>query len=256
MPDQNIKYTLYLDASGDPGWPQPWGISPNKFYIIGGIVLDPVKESVAVTDLKTIVEKHFENIQKPDELKYAWVVNGGKTPFNLLDETKRKNLADDIFLLIKRLEPKILCTVVDKEKLKRRYGERAFDPKTYAILSTLVRFSMTLKREKKFGEVIMDDENAVKDKQLQEFINKRRKHGAILRGLMYNPLASEKLEPLINSLLFTKSEDSAGIQLADFAIKTVWFKYAYGKDRRFSEIQHLFDKSPSGKQYEPCLIPQ
>jgi hypothetical protein len=250
------KYTLYLDASGDPGWPLPWGKSSNKLYVLGGVILTPQQESIARTNMKSLIDKHFPSASKPPELKYTWIAEGRPRPFDTLAPLQRKKLADDVFDLLLFLKPTLMCTVVDKEKMKQRYGGNAYYPKNYAFISTISRFSMTLKRGDNIGEVIMDDEQAYRDTQLKEKIAEKRRDGAIIRGHQYDPRYSEHFEPIINSLLFSKSEESPGIQLADFVAKTAWYHFAYNKSDRFTQIKHLFDRSAQGRVFEPCVIPQ
>ena len=82
-----------------------------------------------------------------------------------------------------------------------------------------------------------------------------RRKDTIIRGQTYNPRYEEHLEPIINSMLFTKSEDSIGVQLADFVAKTMWFKWVNQKEHRFDQIEKLFFRLDGSSFTEPCIIP-
>jgi hypothetical protein len=248
-----IKYTLYLDASGDFGWRPPYGNSQSKFYVLAGLALTPEAEYKAKTELPNIVDKYFTS--KPKELKYTYIISNKIEPFKSLDENQRKALSDDIFTLILEMSPILFATVVDKEKLKERYGDRAYDPKYLSLISTISRFSMMLKRNSDTGQVIMDDEHARKDKDLQKTIHKLRANDTIIRSRNYNPPSIERLERITNSILFSHSEASEGIQLADFIAKVVWIKYTHAKINRFMQIEKLFDHNEY-RYFDPCLIPK
>lgn len=249
-----IKYTLYLDASGDSGWFAPYGNSSNKFYVLGGLALSPEAEYSAKVKLAEIVNKHF-SLVKPKELKYTYIISNKVEPFKFLNENQRKALADDVFSLISELSPVLFSTVIDKEKLKIKYGEYAYDPKYLSLVSTVSRFSMMLKRNSCTGQVIMDDEHARKDKDLQKSIHELRGDDTIIRSSRYNPRSKERLERIINSILFSHSEASEGIQLADFIAKVVWIKYTYGKQDRFNQIEKLFDHNEY-RYFDPSLVPK
>ncbi len=245
------KYTLYLDASGDSGWVAPNGTSKFKYYVLGGLIVTPEQESQMIVGYNMLMEKHFSlPLSKPFELKYTYITSSVKEPFKLMTEEQKKALADDVFKLIINLNPILIATIVDKERLKNRYGIGAYNPTHYALRATAVRFSMTLKGLEGIGEIIMDEDKT----DLQTFLSRARRGDLTIRGWRYNPRYSEFLEPIINSLLSTKSEDSVGIQLADFVVKTLWFKYVYDKGDRFSQIEPLFFRL-KGRRVEPSVVP-
>ena len=57
-------YTLYLDASGDPGWPTPFGKSPLIYYVMAGIALSPASDHIAHEETIRILETYI-----PPEIK-------------------------------------------------------------------------------------------------------------------------------------------------------------------------------------------
>lgn len=251
----HTKYTLYLDASGDPGWPVPYGKSPHNFYVLGGLVLTPEAEAIVKEEIQILIRTYILPSARTKELKYTPLI-GGYAQFKHLQPVQRKELADKVFSLIDRVKPVIMATVIDKTRLKQKYGDCAYDPKVLAFQGIIARYSMNLKRCSTYGEIIMDDEEITKDNELQKYLGSLKTHGAIIRGRSYNPFCSERYEPLLNSLpLFSSSQESPGIQLADFVVKAVWMQYVKGTSYRFEQIRP-FLSSANGKVFEPSVFPK
>src|SRR6266705_1172975 len=98
-------FLLYLDASGDPGWPPPIGKSANQYYVLGGLALEERAWSEADSKSKSVIAKHFPfGSPLPRELRYTSLI-AGAPPFHRLKRIERKRLADEVFDLIASLEP-------------------------------------------------------------------------------------------------------------------------------------------------------
>jgi hypothetical protein len=165
-------------------------------------------------------------------------------------------MANEIFDLLLRLKPVLFATVVNKVRMKERYGVNAYDPKVYAIQATIHRFAMFLKRQTDgIGNVMMDTEEYKRDHLLQEMVRTFKRTGIIMRGWMYQPRYEEKLERILNTIAFSDSDLSSGIQLADVCSRTTWQRYEHGLARRFSQLSPLWNREGQ-LVYEPSIVPK
>jgi len=243
-----MMHLLYLDASGDPGWPPPYGRSNNKWYVLAGICLeektwDPVNE-----EFKQLVEKYFPDPStKPGELKYS-ELHSGVPPYDQLSESERKQLADDIFELIIRWNPVLFATAINKKKHKERYGESAFSPVICSLRLIAPRFEKYLERIDGKGILVMDAEQSRREKKMRRLISEGRKYGIVLKSISNPFLTNTRLPRIVEGIMFVYSEDSPGIQLADFCSHATWLHFEKSKSDRFNQIEHLFD-SHQGKIY-------
>src|SRR5437016_13596305 len=167
---------IYLDSSGDPGWPAPFGKSVPNWYVVSGLVLAPEADHNAHLEVERILTKYIPDSQRNSypvdhyEIHYHKLA-AGRNLFSHMDHPARKQISDEIFALIKSLNPVLFATAINKIQLKRVYGWRAFDPKILALQATIHRFSMYLDREHKLGSIVVDEEEYKRDRQLQAKIH-------------------------------------------------------------------------------------
>ena len=252
-------YTLYLDASGGKGWPWPYGKDEHKYYVLAGLALPMEQEGLAQYGVSTILQKYLgppTKGLKKYELHYNALMRGYAPYYDELDDDLKLPMADAIFRLIDELEPILFATVIDKAKHKRKYGDRAYPVTSLSLRDTMMRFDWTLQTlGNSTGQVIMDSEALKTDKHLQVMIYGFRHTGAAIRGENYQPLEDTYFERIINTTMFAPSETSPGIQLSDFIAYATWVNFERNKNRRYSEIRHLF-YSRDGKQIEPAVTPK
>lgn len=247
--------TLYLDASGDTGWTNPFGKSKTEWYVLGGIVLTPEADLEAHKETCRILEKYIPEevrVKFPDrlyELHYLDIIRG-QSLFSHLQREQLKALSDEVFNLIIRLKPVLFATAINKTQLKRVYGNNAHIPNRLAMRATIGRFSMYLNRESRIGTVTYDAEEYRKDKSLQEMIMSFRRYGIVLTGENYRPFRDDNLRNLLNTINMAPSETSPSIQLADFCSRAVWQHFEHGKSNRFNQISFLGDGG-----FEPSIVP-
>lgn len=255
-----IHYTLYLDSCGDPGWCSPNGKSNVKHYVIAGLALTSGSNLTANTEIERILNKYIPLAswtapKYKREICYHHLIRG-KGLFEKLDHPQRLAMANEIFDLLSQLKPVLFATVVDKVRMKERYGVNAYDPKIYGIQATMHRFAMFLKRQTNgVGTVVMDSEEYRKDHLLQEMVRTYKSTGVIIRGWNYQPMHEEHLERILNTIAFSDSDLSAGIQLADVCCRTVWQHYENAKSIRFAQLVTFWNRDPF-RVFEPSLIPK
>lgn len=254
----NIKsYTLYLDTTGNLSWTPPWGKSNIQWYVVAGLAITPKPDLRAYKETNGILKKYIPRTEwhSPKfELCYHHLMRG-KGIYSTISHPQRLAMANEVFGLILSLEPTLFATAIDKLRLKQRYGDRAFDPKLLGIRATIHRFSMFLKRQNAVGVATMDAEEYRKDRLIQEMVRTFKKTGIIIRGRSYQPMYIEKIDRVLNTINFTDSIMSAGIQLADFCSRTTWQHYERSKSNRFNQLAPLWDRV-GNRVYEPSVFPK
>ena len=249
--------TLYLDSAGDPGWPPPFGKSKLQWYVVAGVALTPEADLHAYEETDKILKKYIPSTEwhSPKfELCYHDLIRG-KGIYSTLSHPQRLSMANEVFDLLLNLEPVLFATAINKLRLKQRYGANAYPPKSLSIRATIHRFAMFLKRKNMVGSVIMDEEEYRKDRKLQLMVRTFKRKGIIIRGWAYQPIYVEKIDRVLNTINFTPSVTTPGIQLADFCSRSVWQHFERGKSRRFHQLSPLWDRSDS-IIYEPSVFPK
>jgi hypothetical protein len=251
--------TLYLDASGDPGWPKPFGNSRTEWYIVSGLVLSPANDFIAKETSDKILKKYIRENERRKfppkfyEINYHDIIRG-KNLYGSLEDIRRKTLSDEIFDLLKSLKPILFATASNKTQLKRVYGSQAYHPRVLGLRATIHRYAMYLERINEIGSIVVDQEEYRKDKELQAMVQDFRRDGITIRGDNYQPMVENKLRRILNTISFTPSHLSIGLQLADVCSRVTWFHFERNKSMRFNQISSLWDRE-SEKIYEPSIIP-
>ncbi len=234
-------HLLYLDASGDSVWPPPYGPSPNRWYVLLGLSLEENAWIQAHEKTTSLLRKFLPSVT-PRELKYSALI-AGAPPYEKLSRLQRKELADAVFGLILELKPVLFAAAIDKLSHKRQYGGNAYSPHVWALQLIAPRFHKYLDRIKALGIFVMDAEERKRDTMLKELIQDAREQGIVLKTPYRPLLTNTNLPRIIESVLFAKSDDSPGLQLADFAGHAVWRHFERKQSDRYNQIYRLFDEN-------------
>ncbi|MFB6162408.1 MAG: DUF3800 domain-containing protein [Halococcoides sp.] len=249
----NNKY-LYLDESGDPGWPSGYGGKSSRYFIYSGVTLTGEQNYEVKDRLTKILSNHFRDHDTPEEVHYADAVHAnGK--YSQLSDPELSELRDDIFNLILDTEPTLMASVVDKVKMKERYGSDANNPKRYGLRATVDRFHKHLDEHDSVGTITIDSAERTLDRQLRELIYNAQEDGISLPGARYK--SDTTLPRIMDTITMTPSEMSPGIQLADVVAYQVYGEYTHsGSSHGFESLEHLF-RDPSGTTFtEPSVFPE
>lgn len=249
----DAKY-LYLDESGDPGWPSGYGGNSRQYFIYAGVILDNEQNFEAKDRLTKIISDHFGAHDSPEEVHYADAVHGNGL-YGQLSNDELGDFREDVFDLILDLEPKLMASVVDKERLKERYGSDAKNPKKLGFRATIDRFHKHLNEHDAVGTVTIDSAERTYDRQLREMIYEAQDDGISLPGADYK--SDTTLPRIMDTVTMSPSEMSAGIQLADVVAYQVYGEYSYsGTSHGYEALDHLF-RDPSGTSFvEPSVFPR
>ncbi|MCH7647327.1 MAG: DUF3800 domain-containing protein [Thaumarchaeota archaeon] len=238
--------TLYMDSSGDQGWPNPFGRSETIWYTVGGIVLTPEQDLAIKTETTEILKKFIEDDMRSNfpssyyELHYLDLMCGNNI-YNKLEKIDRRKMADEVFALIKEIKPIVIATSINKLQMRKVYEDNAKHPKTLAVGSVISKFSMHLTRNNKIGTVVYDEEEYRNDVLMRRMVSSFRRVGTEIKGWNYLPRKTDKLTNVLNTINLCPSELSPGIQLADFIARSVWQHYEKQKNRRYEELNSLWD---------------
>ena len=249
MRDVTDVYFMFVDASGDPG--QFMGEN-TRFYVLSGLILIPEKWYEAYNGVLEIMSKFFPKVDltRRPELHINHL-RRGKGIYGRLDRDKRKLMTDAVYNLIVKIKPTIISIVVDKEKYFAKYAQP--EPAKHTSFQYLMdRYERFLSRRDSYGILVYDYEGK-RDKYIREMLEEAR----LIGSYDFRLLAHWKYKRIVETIFFTESETSIGLQLADFVAYAIFVCYEKKYCERFNQLQPLFDKSPSGsiENYGLKVIP-
>jgi len=230
---------LFVDESGDPGNPN---IHPaaTKFLIVGGIVLSE-RNWLRLRD-EAVALKRQHKISPERELKWTHLRSPRKgISLEHLDFEKRRVFAKDFFSLIKKVRgSRIITVIVKKGKLykRRQVGFSTIDLYAEAYSVLLERFEYYLEDKRDLGLVIHDFTSNFDETE------KMRRVG---RKIIKNGTRWAKMTNLFETFLFVPSEQSIGVQAADFIVGAV-SRWQNAKDEQYLKIiKDKFLRNKKGK---------
>ena len=235
-------YFLFADASADPGWPKPYGASPSKYYVLAGLCIPETKVRDMESLLDSVKQKHIlAKGLKLKEFKYSALIAAKSEPWKNLTDVERKQVADDIFDALLKLDPVIFAIVIDKlaHRAKYNYPHR---PDTLSMRFLMPRYQKFLDRKSEKGVIIIDPSTKNSDDEIKQMLSDSKKSGVVLQSFLSpDPFRTNTKLPSVTSTFFSPSEDSAGIQFVDFIAYSIWSHFERRKSTRFGQIKPFFD---------------
>jgi len=221
-----------LDASGDPGWPQPHGKSSTEWYVLGGLSFEEQLWDQANASVEQVLSRYFPSQRLGKELRYTRL-HAGAPPYDQLTQAQRKQLADDVFNLVLNLKPVLFAVAINKSQHKNRYADRTILPDVLALRFIAPRFHKYLERIKGRGIFVMDEEERQREKRMRQLIAESKEYGIMLKSPLRPFLIDTRLPRIVEGIMFVSSKDSPAMQLADFCTHSVWLHFEEGKTSRF-----------------------
>lgn len=154
----------------------------------------------------------------------------GKAPFDYIDF---KQLTDDIAQFLSQAHITLFGIAIDKVK----YSKRGYGPINTIVNKALEeivnRFHIWLQRQQTFGLIVSGASTKGFDTSIRSAYEYFRQ-----RSTTY-----VTLNRIIDTIFFTPSETSIGIQMADFVSYAIKRNYEYGDNKVFDQLERNFDNS-------------
>lgn len=225
---------MYIDESGDTA---PISQGGKKFLsLTGGIIFEedlPVVEE----NLRKIKTKYFHNPDieiKSNFLRYANPDLKESSPIKLNDRAKYDELEADMTKFLKDIPITLYSVVIDKAAYWAQYPSQS--PYDIAYVFLLERLQKYLESVKAYGICIIDPREGQVEKNfigqdLDRLHNKMRHDPS---GIL------NKCPNIVERLLFSTSDKTVGIQIADLYCYPIFHIFEYDKQKgeywRFDEL--------------------
>ena len=220
------RYRLYLDESGDHVYRETNEIAHRYLCLLGCWFRNPdyLKFHEALEGLKT---RHLPH--HPDEpviLHRDDMINARKAFKNLRDHATRERFDSELLQVIQTGEFRVVAVVIDKQELRRSYGEAASHPYHLGLGFLLQRFAGFLNHVNRVGDILGESRGGKEDRLLKESYTRVFERGVWMTKAQafQSALTSRELK------LKPKGANIAGLQLADLLGHPVkqWVLKYYG----------------------------
>ena len=226
-------YMIFVDESGDPGYPNDgdwnrWG--GTRVYVRVGAVIHGWKWKAWNKRMEQI--KRNRGLGWDSELK-ASHIRRGKGAFVGWDEPRRKWFMKEVLQLIgANLDITLLGVVIDKTRVDTRMRDRIVKPEIRSMEHLLERYNLFLNHQRdKSGIVVLDTVHGVNDDNIRHFQSYLQAHSEHLRPLR-----------IVEGTFFAKSHTSNMVQVADICSNFLYRNEvgAAGGQREFRYIYPRF----------------
>lgn len=227
---------MYIDESGDT---IPLSQNGKKFLVLTGCIIDENNIPEIELQFREIKKSFYrdENIEiKSNFLRYANPDLEESSPLKLNSREKYNELEGKITDFLKRIKIDLYSVVIDKKAYWNQYPSQ--NPYNIAYVFLLERFQKYLLEKNSHGICIIDPREGQVEKhymgnELSRIHNKMRWEDTDLWRSCPN---------IIEKLLFSQSDTTIGIQLADLYCYPIFNIFEYNKTKeeywRFSELSY------------------
>lgn len=229
-------YLMYIDESGDTISISQKG---KKFLVLSGCVIHEEEIPKIEEQFRKIKYEYYQNYDveiKSNFLRYANPDLVENSPLKLNSRQKYDALEKDISDFLKSINATLYSIVIHKDSYWDRYP--AQNPYHIAYIFLLERFQKYLSSHNSLGICIIDPREGQTEKHfignelnsLHEMM--RHEDGAVWR----------KCPNIIEKLLFSQSDKTVGIQIADLFCYPIFHVFEYNKTKdeywRFRELSY------------------
>jgi hypothetical protein len=229
---------FYVDESGDTVALSQGG---KKYLVLTGTIIDESDYLAIEESLRSIKQKYYGNADiefKSNFIRYANPdLPGGKSPLKLHDRQKYNELEADLTEFLISINATNISVVIDKAEFWKKFPSQ--NPYDTAYVFLVERFNRYLQDTESLGMVIIDPrEGRVEKVFVGDHL--RDVHASMRHRAPFFTSLSSKTDRIIERLLYSASEDTIGIQIADLYCYPVAHVYEYNKKAneywRFAEI--------------------
>ena len=230
-------YFLFLDESGTPPKPDK---AEGKYLIIAGVIIPEGAWHGIAKDYKKATRK------VRGELKWKHFGLGNENnSISHLSQAEKQTLRNEIFhILTSRRAVKLICCVTSIAAAYARptiHDQDDVYHLTYKGVSERFQYFLQdatrVTGQTQYGLVVSDHRMSADDKKL------RTRHHELVEG--GEPFAS-KYDNIIETIFFSPSQVSVGLQLADMVAGAVHRSFHNGEHRFAEMIKPVFRTAPNG----------
>lgn len=230
-------YFMYIDESGDTA---PISQGGTRFLVLTGCIVRDIDRVRIELDLRSIKRQYFqdEDVEiKSNFLRYANPDVSIGSPLKLHDRDQYNQLENALANYLKNLPVEIISVVIDKPEYWKKYPSQ--NPYEIAYLYLLERFQMFLKSENAIGICMIDPREGQVEKTFIGDSSARIHHMMRWKDGGHT-MPWKKCENIVERLLYTTSESTIGIQVADLYCYPIFHVLRFNKSRdeywRFKDI--------------------
>ncbi len=225
--------------------PKPNSVCKVKYFVLAGVAIPEDQWRGIAQELKKLME--YYKVKGEVKWRFFGPTNKDESnPFLKMDMDTRHLFRKSFYSIIsKRKSVRIIAAVTDIRKAYSKAfvnDEEDLYSYTYKRISERFQyFLQDLERNvgsKQNGIIIADHRGRAQDEGL------RIRHHAFLDG---NEDFSSTYNNILETVFFTPSHHSVGIQVADMVAGAISRKYNSSDDTYFKEILPLFRRSPTGE---------
>ena len=224
-------YLLYLDEAGTH--------SGARHFVLAGVAVYEHSAYWPTEALNRLQAQYFPNVRESVRF-HASPLRASDTqrvdaPFDVLSASSRRKLLADLCAVAQQTHGRLFAVVIEKSALSggENYYERALE-------EMIARFDLYLNRlyrerqQRNKGLIVIADSQ---DKKRLEAISRR----FVAEGTRWN-----KIYNVLDIPLFTLSQNSRLLQIADLVANTVYGRYERGYFKDFDLMTHKFDQTRNG----------
>lgn len=216
-------YLMYIDESGDT---IPLSQKGKKFLVLTGCIIQENDIHGIEEKLRGIKRKYYQNSDveiKSNFLRYANPDLAENSPIKLNSKDKYNELEKDISDFLKEVNVVLYSVVIHKETYWSQYP--AQNPYDIAYVFLLERFQKFLKSKDSLGICIIDPREGQTEKHFMgnelNTLHEKMRHED---GSVWT-----KCPNVIEKLLFSQSDQTVGIQIADLFCYPIYHVFEYDK---------------------------
>jgi hypothetical protein len=218
-------YYLFIDESGDHNYKT---INNCPIFVLTGCIFSDRKDHLYYLNaikntykLKTKYFNHFYiNLHTNDIIR-------NKEPFGRIEEPRfREEFFQDCNNLLLETNFILICSVVYKQDLKSKYGNKAADPYFYSFDRLIERFVRFLEddepRDKdKKGIIFYENRRQDLDKKLEQRFSFIMENGVINLNGTINVTSKRIKNRIVDLIKLTKESNTAGIEISDLCASPI-----------------------------------
>lgn len=206
------RYRLYVDESGDHVFREVAEPAHRFLCLLGCWFKNPAYVAFCQT-LEGLKDRHFPHHPDTPVVLHREDVVNARRAFKLLREPDRRAAFDaDLLQVVRQAEFRMTAVVIDKEELRKRFGNAAAHPYHLALGFMLQSYAGFLNYVNRVGDVMAEARGGAEDRRLKEsyaYIYAHGLWGVTKPQTLQAALTSKELK------LKSKSANIAGLQLAD-----------------------------------------